>query len=161
MYTAAGLLDIHQRTHRSLGSLLDACERLPSADLLRPLEGFSYPTIAAQLHHVLGAERYWFGVLRGELLTDDDAEAHPSVDALRALRVVVAEATTTYLRAQDDAALSAPCAVRKWTGEQVEVVPAHVLLRTQTHAYQHQGEISAMVRLLGHSFPPGLDFPLA
>jgi hypothetical protein len=50
--------------------------------------------------------------------------------------------------------------VTTYGGRELDVVPAHVLLRTQTHAYQHQGEIASMSRLLGQPFPAGLDFPL-
>ena len=160
MYTSDGLLDIHERTHRSIQSLLEHCATFPEEDLHRSVEGFSYPTIVSQLHHLLGAERYWFGVLRGEIQVDDDAAGHQTIDALRTLRHDVAKATAAYLHSATDQQLSSPCKVTKWNGETVDVVPAHVLLRTQTHVFQHHGEIASMSRLLGCRFPQGLDFPL-
>ncbi len=160
MYTQAALLDIHARTHRSLQMVIDHCATLPVDDLLRAVEGFSYPTLASQLHHLIGAERYWLGVLRGEILLDDDADAHQTIEALSGLRVAVEAATAGYLRGASDTELSSPRTVTKWNGDTVDLVPAHVLLRTQTHVFQHHGELASMIRLLGHQFPSGLDFPL-
>jgi uncharacterized damage-inducible protein DinB len=160
MYTSAGLLDIHERTHRSIQGVLDHCATLPKAELTRAGEGFSYPTLASQLHHVIGAERYWFGVLQEDIFLDDDEAAHQTIEALRAMRQTVAEATAAFISSCSGAELSATRTITKWNGETAEVVPAHVLLRTQTHAYQHQGEIASMLRQLGHTFPPLLDFPL-
>jgi len=47
-----------------------------------------------------------------------------------------------------------------WGDRDVDLMPAHVVLRTQTHAFQHQGQIAAMARLLGRPILPGLDFPI-
>ncbi|XOV75413.1 MAG: DinB family protein [Phycisphaerales bacterium] len=47
-----------------------------------------------------------------------------------------------------------------WGGAQRPLVPAQVILRTQTHIYHHMGQVTAMCRLLGHPTPPGMDFPL-
>lgn len=160
MYTTAGLLDIHERTHRSIQGVLDHLATLPEAELARSVEGFSYPTLVSLLHHVLGAERYWFGVLKEDILLDDDEAAHQTIDALRTLRKDVAATTAAFLRSCTDEELSNPRTITKWNGETAEVAPAHVLLRTQTHAYQHQGEIASFLRQLGHTFPPMLDFPL-
>ncbi len=159
-YTAAGLLDIHERTHRSIQGVLDHVATLPEAELTRSAEGFSYPTLASQLHHVIGAERYWFGVLNADICLDDDEATHQTIDALRALRQEVANATAAFIRSRTDDELSTLRTITKWNGETAEVVPAHVLLRTQTHAYQHQGEIATMLRQFGHTCPAMLDFPL-
>lgn len=160
MYTATALLDLHDRVHRSLQGFLDHCAGFSDEELARELDGFGYPSIRLQLHHVIGAEQYWFGLLRGLMLTDEDEADYASIDALRAFRERVADATTEYLRATSDAALNAPKTVTNWQNKQVDVVPAHVLLRTQTHIFQHQGQVAAMSRLLGRPIPSGLDFPL-
>lgn len=160
MYTTAALIDIHERTHRSIGMLLDHLETLPPEDLARSVEGFSYPTLVSQLHHLLGAERYWLSVLRGDLDLDDDAAAHQDLASLRSLEASIAESTRAFLHSLSDEDAGTPRTVTQFNGVEVDVVPAHVLLRTQTHAYQHQGEIASMTRQLGHAFPPGLDFPL-
>ena len=159
MYTAIALLDVHERTHRSLANLLDHCAGFTDADLGRELGGFGYPTILLQLQHVIGAEQYWVGVLHGEMLTDEDEADRASVAALTAFRERVAATTDAYLRAATDEQLNTAREMTTWGDKKVALVPARVVLRTQTHAYQHQGQVSAMCRLLGRPVPSGLDFP--
>jgi uncharacterized damage-inducible protein DinB len=158
--TSEDLLDVHRRTHACLERLLDHCAGFSDAELRRELEGFGYPTVLLQLHHVLGAERYWIGVLQDRLLVDEPEEERASIDALRALRERVAEETRAFLGRTPESDLRARREVATWTGKRVAVAPVHVLLRTQTHVFQHQGQVAAMCRLLGRPVPPGLDFPL-
>ena len=161
MYTAASLTDLHERTHRSLGKLLDHCAGLSPEELGRELEGFGYPTILEQLQHVIGAERYWIGVLQGEMLTDEVEADHANLDALRVFRERVVADTVAVLEGASDEELNTRRPMTTWGDKEVALVPAHVVLRTQTHVFQHQGQIAAMCRLLGRPIPPGLDFPLA
>ena len=161
MYTSDALIDVHERTHRSLQKLLDHCAGFSDEDSGRELEGFSYPSLRQQLRHLTGAEAYWVGVLRGLMLVDEREEDCASIDALRAYRAQVAETTATYLRETSDEALSERRNMTTWGDKQVELIPAHVVLRTQTHIYQHQGEIAVMCRQLGRPIPRGLDFPMA
>lgn len=160
MFGSAALLDVHTRTHACLIGLLDHCEGFSDEQLRQELDGFGYPTVLLQLQHVIGAEQYWFGVLRGLMLVDEDEADGCSIDALRAFRERVAAETVSYLRAASEAELNAPCEVTTWGGKQTQVVPANVLLRTQTHVFDHKGQLAAMVRLLGRPIPAGLDFPL-
>jgi uncharacterized damage-inducible protein DinB len=160
MSTAADLLDLHRRTHASLGRLLDHCAGFSPEALRREVEGFGYPTILLQIHHVIGAERYWFGLLQGRMLTEERESDFASIEALRTFRDGVAEATRAYLGAASDDELRRRREVVTWNGKRVAVAPFHVLLRTQTHVFQHQGQVAAMCRLLGRPIPPGLDFPL-
>lgn len=160
MYAVDDLLDLHGRTHASLTKLLEHCAGFGAEELARELEGFGYPTLLLQLHHVIAAERYWIGVLQGQMLAEEREEDHASIEVLRTFRAEVAAATEAYLRAASEAELRTRREVTTWQGKRVRVVPAHVLLRTQTHIFQHQGQVAAMCRLLGRPMPPGLDFPL-
>jgi uncharacterized damage-inducible protein DinB len=160
MYTAAALVDVHTRTHASFGKLIDHCGGFSDAELARELEGFGYASIRLQLHHVIGAEEYWVGVLRGLMLVDENPADFASIDALRAYRARVAGVTGEYLRAADEAELNTPRKMTTWSGNESELMPAHVILRTQTHFFQHQGQVAAMARLMGRPIPRGLDFPL-
>ena len=154
------LLDMHERCHRSLAQYLDHCRVLSSDELDRELEGFGYGTIRLQLHHVIGAERYWITVVRGCMdATEDDADA-VSIDALEAFRRRVFEATETCLRATSDEELTTPRNMTTWGGQEKMLTPMHVVLRTQTHLFHHMGQIAAMCRLLGRPIPSGLDFPI-
>jgi uncharacterized damage-inducible protein DinB len=160
VYAADDLLDLHRRTHVSLQKLLEHCAGFEAEALSRSLEGFGYPTILLQLHHVIGAERYWIGVLHGEVLPEEPEADFTSIDALKAFRARVAAATQAYLRGASEADLKTRREMAMWGGRRAPLVPAQVLLRTQTHIFQHQGQVAAMCRLLGRPIPPGLDFPL-
>jgi uncharacterized damage-inducible protein DinB len=161
MFDSAALLDIHNRAHWSLQKLLDHCAGFSADELARELAGFGYPAIRLQLHHVIGAEEYWVGVLRGLMLVDERPEDFASIDALRAYRERIAATTTAWLRATSDSELNTRRKMTTWGGHERELMPAHIILRTQTHIFQHQGQVAAMCRLLGRPIPPGLDFPLA
>lgn len=159
-WSPAALLDLHGRVHRMLKGLLEQCGELTQEELDRELPGFGYPSIRLQLHHVLAAERYWVGVLHGELRADEDEAAFPAVPDLARLRRDVAEATRAWLRRQDPASLSTPIELVVWGGTTVSRVPAAVLLRPLTHAHHHAGQVLAMIRLLGRE-PRGADLPIA
>jgi uncharacterized damage-inducible protein DinB len=160
MATTDDLLDVHRRTHASLVGLLEHCAGFSAEELRRELQGFGYPNLLLQLHHIVGVERYWIGVLEGRMLVDEPEEERTSIDALRALRERVAEATRAYLRGVSESEIHARREVTTWHASGVRVAPFHVFLRTQMHAYQHQGQVAAMCRLLGRPIPPGLDFSL-
>lgn len=160
MYTSDSLSDLHERTHRSLEKLLEHCAGFADEELNRELDGFGYPTLLLQLHHMIGAEQYWVGVLGGQMLIDELETDRASIGALRAFRERVAAATAAYLGPATESELDTPREMTTWGNKQVDLIPAHVLLRTQTHVFQHQGQVSAMCRLLGRPIPPGLDFPL-
>ena len=160
MFTSAALLDLHRRTQSSFRRLVDHCAGFAPEELRREMTGFGYPTLLLQLHHVIGAEEYWIGVLEGQMLTDERESDFASVEAVRAYRDRVTTTTRAYLTRTSDADLGRPREVVAWGPKRITVTPAHVLLRTQTHVYQHQGQVAAMCRLLGRPIPPGLDFPL-
>ena len=160
MHTAAGLIDFHGRCHRSLVGFMDHCAGFTEDELSRELEGFGYSSLRLQLHHVIGAEQYWFGVLQGQMLVDEKEADYESMDALRAFHDRVTAQSVAWLEAASDEELSAPRDMTTWGDKKVRLVPARVVLRTQTHIFQHQGQIAAMCRLLGRPIPAGLDFPL-
>lgn len=159
MYTPEALLDIHGRAHQSLAKLLDHLETMDVELLDKPLDGFGYSTIREQVHHQLGAERYWVSVLRGAMNADEDLDAYPTIASLRELQVSVAAETRAWLASVTSDALSSPAQLDTWSEKQVSLVPAHVLLRTQTHIFHHLGQVVAMCRLLGSPIN-GLDFPV-
>jgi len=72
MYTSAAMSDLHERTHQSLGKLLEHCDGFSAEQLSREFDGFGAGSIRDQLHHVIGAEQYWIGVLHGSMLTDEN-----------------------------------------------------------------------------------------
>lgn len=159
MYTSAALLDLHERAHRNLRALLDHCRKLDADELNRELHGFGYPTVRLQLHHMIGAQEYWIGVLNGIVEADDNDADFPTIDTLAAWRERVFAATESWLLAVDPALLNTARPHQTWGGRERTFAPAHVVLRTQAHLYQHQGQVTAMCRLMGKPVG-GLDFPL-
>jgi uncharacterized damage-inducible protein DinB len=160
VFHPAEIADVHRRAQQSLRKLLDHCAGFTPDELSRELEGFGYASIRMQLHHVIGANEYWVGVLRGLMLVEERPEDFASIEALRAYRERVAETTAAYLSGASETELSTARKLTTWGGHERELIPALVILRTQTHVYQHQGQIAAMSRLLGKPVPPGLDFSL-
>lgn len=159
MHTPEALLDLVIRAHGSLAALLDHCRTLDPADLERELDGFGYASVRLQLHHVIGAQEYWLGVLQGQVDPDFDDGAYPDIDALEAWRQRTADLAVGFLRGTDTATLNAPVDRETWGGRVRTLVPAQVILRTITHVFHHQGQVAAMCRLLGRPVE-GLDWPL-
>ncbi|MFH1843641.1 MAG: DinB family protein [bacterium] len=164
MYTSEALLDLHDRAHQNLQQLLAHCRDLSDEELNRELPGFGYPTVRLQLHHGIGAELYWIGVLKGVILADDDNPDYPTVESLETFREQVFSKTEEYLRAASAEELNNARSMMTWGNREQLLTPAHVFMRTLTHLYHHQGQILAMCRLLGKPAsgrPSGFDFPLA
>lgn len=159
MYTAEALLDLHERVQRVLKALLEHCAGLDAEALHRELAGFGYPTVQLQLHHVIGGERYWVGVLRGEMRVEEDEADFPSVADLENLRVQVAAETRAWLSGRSARELNEARELVVWGGRARRLVPALVLMRPITHVHHHAGQVAAMCRLLGHPLE-GVDFPL-
>lgn len=158
MTTALLLRDMHARTHACLTRVLDHAATLDPALLDRELDGFAYPTVRLQLHHVFGAEQYWIGVLEGEVRIDSEPGDCPDAAALAAFRERVAGVTAAYLDAGHD--LDAVRTVRTWRGDALDLAPRHAVLRVLTHAHHHLGQVQAMLRAQGAPVG-GLDLPFA
>jgi uncharacterized damage-inducible protein DinB len=159
--TAKFLLDLHDRCHRSLAQYLEHCRSLTSDALDRELDGFGYPTVRMQLHHAIGAERYWVTVLQACMDASEDEADAVSITALEAFRHRVFDATHLYLREASEDELTTQRPVLTWGGHEKMLAPIHVILRTQTHIFHHCGQVAAMCRLLGYPIPAGMDFPIA
>jgi uncharacterized damage-inducible protein DinB len=160
MYSPEALLDVHERAHRNLTALLAHCRELNTEEMNRELAGFGYPTVRQQLHHAIGAEKYWVGVLLGRVDADDDSLDYPTISSLQAYRERVFAVTETYLRGSTVDELNGERPMMTWGNNERLLTPAHVIMRVVTHFYHHQGQIVAMCRRMGKPCS-GLDFPLA
>jgi uncharacterized damage-inducible protein DinB len=148
MHTPEALLDLNQRTHRNLGALLAHCRGLSGAELTRELPGFGYPTVRLQLNHMIGAQKYWIGVIEGRIDVDDD-EACLTLEALEAYREEAQALVERYLRGASVEELNTPRSMMTWRRQERVLIPAQIVLRTVTHIYHHTGQVVAMCRLLG------------
>ena len=154
------LADLHERAHRGLRLLMDHCESMNAADLAAEFDGFGYPTILRQLHHIIGAERYWISVLNLRTDASEDEADHADMQAIRRFHEQTLAGTREYLGAMADDSLDRAVECLDWRGQTCHLTPSRVLLRTQTHLYHHHGQVSAMCRLAGNPVPPGFDFAL-
>ena len=159
MHTPTSLLDIHERAHRNLKDLLVHCRLLCPEELNRALDGFGYPTVRLQVHHEIGAEKYWVSVLENRMDADENDADYPTVASLETYREEVDAIAGNYLRGASVEELNTPRTMTTWGNRQRLLVPAQVVLRTQMHLYHHQGQILAMCRLLGKP-ASGLDYPI-
>lgn len=159
MYTSESLLDLHERAHQNLIDLLAHCHAFTVQDINREIPGFGYPTIRLQVHHGIGAEKYWMGVLQGRIDAEDDAPDYPSIQSLAAYREQVSAVTCEYLRGASSDELNTARPMMTWGNREQVLRPAHVVLRTITHLYHHQGQIAGMCRILGRP-SSGWDFPI-
>jgi uncharacterized damage-inducible protein DinB len=160
MYNNESLIEFHKRAHQNLISLLTHCGQFSPDELNRELDGFGYPTIRLQLHHEIAAEKYWLGVLQGRMDVDDDDPDYPTIESLEKYRQIVFSATGQYLRTASEKELNTPRPMITWGNKEKVLIPAQVIIRTQTHYYHHQGQIAAMCRLLGKPIGPGMDYPI-
>jgi uncharacterized damage-inducible protein DinB len=160
MFQATDLHELHRRTHLGTAQLLAHCAQFSPAELAREQPGFGYPSLLEQWRHIIGAEDYWLNVLRGHWDIPDHAAACETVSQLEARRSVVAQQTQDYLARTGSAQLDTPDEFATWPeARRRELIPALVIMRTITHAFQHRGQVVAMCRLLGQPCPSS-DFPL-
>ena len=159
MLTPEALLDVHERAHRNLKGYLIHCRTLDSGAIDREMPEFNGASVRLALHHAIGAEKYWIGILQGRIDADDDADLYPTIESLEQYREATFASTQQYLRTASEGELNTPRTMEIWTGEKHLLHPGHVVMRTMTHIYHHQGQVAAMFRLLG-SPSPGFDYPI-
>jgi uncharacterized damage-inducible protein DinB len=157
--TPEGLLDVHERAHRNLKGYLAHARTLDSEAIDREMPEFGDASIRLQLHHAIGAEKYWISVLEGRVDADEDAHLYPTIASLEGYRETTFAATQEYLRSASAEELNTPRAMMTDPGEEHVLYPGHVVMRTITHIYHHQGQIAVMFRLLG-SPSPGFNYPI-
>jgi uncharacterized damage-inducible protein DinB len=152
------LLDIHDRSHRTLKKLLEHCRQLDANGINLEMRGFGHPTIRLQLFHIIGTEKYWIGVLQGRL-EDDTDQNYPTIDSLEEFRQQISESTQLYLKSASNDELNIASEMFVDPGVKRILKPAQVFFRVLTHAFHHQGQILAMCRLLGKP-GDGIYYPL-
>jgi uncharacterized damage-inducible protein DinB len=124
------------------------------------MDGFGYPTIRLLIYHILGAQYYWIGVLQGRIDADENDSRYPTIESLEKYHEQVISMTEEFLRAASMEELSTPRKMITWQNIERTLIPAHIIMRTVTHLYQHQGQIMAICRLLGKPVDIGMDFPI-
>jgi len=157
--TSEGLLDIHERTHRNLKSFLAHARTLDPEAVDREMPDFGGASVRLALHHAIGAEKYWIGVLQGRVDADEDAHLYPTIESLEGYREATFAATQEYVRNASVEELNTPRPIETWHSKEEVLHPGHVVMRTITHIYHHQGQVAAMCRIFGSPIP-GFNYPI-
>jgi uncharacterized damage-inducible protein DinB len=144
---------LHSWTHSSLTLLLDHLATIPNADYAKELSGFGFPTLRAQIIHILNCEGFWIHTLQGARFKDEDLANWPSAPDARVLQRRVSANTLDYLSGLTDEQLNADTELHFSDGDKAVRTPALVLHHILTHAFHHKGQIVAMCRALGHPAP--------
>ncbi len=153
MFTLDGIRKFHSWTHASLGLLFDHLDALPASDYAKELPGFGYPSIHAQVVHLLGCEVRWVSRLRALPVGPWDPARWPTIPDARALQAEARSQTLDYLSGLTGQQLNTNAELRFSDGDIAFRTPALVLHHVFTHAFHHKGQIVAMCRLLGHPAP--------
>jgi len=159
IYSKDVLLDIHSRTHVSIRKLLKHCAELTDKQLYKKHKGFGHPTVHSQLFHILVAEYYWVKVAQGIVDVNINPKDFPAVKDYQTYHRKNIKATAEYIKKTSVTELNTPQMLKTYRSRK-KLVPAHLILRVTTHAFQHQGQILAMCRLMDHPSPPGMDITL-
>ncbi len=160
MYNAEGLLEFSKRAHQSFEKLMQHCRSLSNDELNRELKEYGITTVKYQLHHAIGAQKYWIGVLEGRMDVDDDPREQFSLDDMEEYRQEVLGIIEKYLNSASVEELNTARPMMTWGNKEKTLIPAQVIIRTLTHMFQHQGQVIAMCRLMGEPVAPGMDYPI-
>ncbi len=110
-------------------------------------------------YHTIGAEKYWTGVLHGQLFADDDDSIYATVESLERYNKEACFETAEYLRSASQEELNTPRKMITDPNEERILTPAHVIMRIETHIYHHLGQILTVCRILGKP-AEGMNFPI-
>ena len=150
MFTLDGIRQFHRWTHLCLNCTFDHLATLPLSDYARDVPGFGYPSLRAQVVHVLGCEARWVHRLRDIPSGDWDPARWPTLADARMLQREVTAQTLDYLSSLTDRQINSNTTLHFPDGDTAARTPALILHHVFTHAFHHKGQIVAMCRLLGH-----------
>ena len=153
MFTVAGIRKFHSWTHESLSLLLDHLSTVPAGDYAKDVPGFGFPTLRAQVVHILNCEGFWIQTLQAFPYEDQDPAGCPTVSDARVLQRKVSLKTLNYLSSISEQRLNAGTELYFSDGDTAVRTPALVLHHVLTHAFHHKGQIVSMCRILGHPAP--------
>jgi uncharacterized damage-inducible protein DinB len=153
MFTLAGIRKLHAWTHGSLTLVLDHLSTIPQNDYAKEIPNFGFPTLQAQVIHILNCEGFWIHVLQALPFADEVPAGWPDVPAARVLQQKVGANTHAYLSGLTDEQLNTDTTLHFPDGDTATRTPALVLHHFLTHAFHHKGQIVSMCRALGYPAP--------
>lgn len=153
MFTLPGIRQFHSWTHASLTLLLDHLSTIPVTEYAKEVPGFGFPTIRAQVIHILNCEGFWIHTLRAIPFDDRDPDNLTTVSDARLLQSEVSMRTLNYLSGLSEQHLVADTELHFSDGDIAVRTPALILHHVLTHAFHHKGQIVSMCRILGYPAP--------
>jgi uncharacterized damage-inducible protein DinB len=134
--------------------LLAAVEALPAEELLRPREAY-FGSLAANLRHIVGAQRIWLARWRGEAPRYDEPLAAP----WRPVYVETHAALHAYVSTLSDAEAERIVRYTDLRGNARAIGLAQAITHLVNHGTAHRAETGLLLERLGHS-PGDLDYSL-
>lgn len=153
MFTVDGIRKLHAWTHASLTLVLDHLSTIPNDFYTRELPGFGFPSLRAQVVHLLGCEVRWVNRLQGLASELWDPVRWPELSDARTLQTETRARTLDYLSGLTDQRLNTDAELHFPDGDTAVRTPALILHHVFTHAFHHKGQIVAMCRILGYPAP--------
>jgi uncharacterized damage-inducible protein DinB len=153
VFTLPGIRQFHGWTHASFTLLLDHLSTIPATAYAKEVPGFGFPTIRAQVIHILNCEGFWIHTLQALPFDDQDTANWPTVSDARRLQSEVSMRTLNYLSSLSEQRLVAATELHFSDGDSAVRTPALILHHVLTHAFHHKGQIVSMCRILGYPAP--------
>ena len=117
----------------------------------------SFPSVAATLAHIVGAEWVWLERFRGNSPSSPEEwlEA-PSLLRLRERLSEIERGRHVLLDGFDEPRLSEICVYRNMSGEEKRGRYGDLMLHVVNHSTYHRGQLTTLLRQLG-AVPPSTD----
>ncbi|HEX6133858.1 MAG TPA: DinB family protein [Longimicrobiales bacterium] len=129
--------------------VLRAAEALGEEQFTRDLHS-SYPSVAATLAHILGAEWVWLSRWNGVSPTALPGDwSLDTLDDMRGRWRTIEAEQTRFIESLDDRRLAAPITYRNFAGHTFTVPLATLLRHLINHSSYHRGQVTTMLRQLG------------
>lgn len=151
-HTAVGMYDYHAWANQTL---INRLKELPPAVFRQEVTSV-FPTVAKVIAHIYLVDRTWFEILGGMSMNAamaifrdiTEATESKSLDELEAMYIELSQQFKAFLREQPDLEkvinLDNPYAGIRDTSM------AEMVLQVVNHATYHRGNITAMLRQMGH-----------
>ncbi len=135
--------------------IFDAAEALP-AEQLEATVASSFPSVAATLGHLVGAEWIWLRRWLGDSLPAPEWSLTPRLAELKGELAKIESERSAYLDGLSDADLDRDLAYRNLAGKPFSDRLCDLIRHVVNHSTYHRGQVATQLRQLGRT-PPSTD----